>query len=94
MPCAAQVAQRYRRKTKETGKKQNTVNGKRKASSYSLRLRPSKHVCSQPPAASTLAPVSASPVSVLDLDSLVHVPVIAGPESETEDVVTVEALPK
>ena len=39
------------------------------------------------------APVSASPVSVLDLNSLVHVPVIVGPECETEDVVTVEALP-
>ena len=38
LPCAAQVAQRYRRKTKETGKKQNTVNGKRKASIILLSL--------------------------------------------------------
>mmetsp|Transcript_3122 Transcript_3122/g.6676 ORF Transcript_3122/g.6676 Transcript_3122/m.6676 type:complete len:135 (+) Transcript_3122:274-678(+) len=93
LTCAAQVAQRYRWKTKETGKKQNTVNGKRKASNSSLCLRSSKHFCSQSPAASTLAPVSASPVSVLDLNSLVHVPVIVGPECETDYVVGVEALP-
>uniref|UniRef100_A0A7S2D2B4 Uncharacterized protein n=1 Tax=Haptolina brevifila TaxID=156173 RepID=A0A7S2D2B4_9EUKA len=93
MCCAGCTAVQAEFQTKETGKKQNTVNGKRKASNSSLCLRSSKHFCSQSPAASTLAPVSASPVSVLDLNSLVHVPVIVGPECETDYVVGVEALP-
>ena len=92
LPCAAQVAERYRQKTKETGKQQNTVNGKRKASISAIHSRASKQARSQQPAASTLAPVLTSSVSVLDLDSLVYAPVLVGPECDPDIVATVEAL--
>ena len=88
-----QIAQRYAEQAKGKGKVQKKGIGKRKLSLLSSSL-PAKRTCSQQPAASmpALLPAACVSVSVLDLDSLVHVPVSVGPEGEAEGLVTVEVM--
>lgn len=58
---------------------------------YGVKVKEWPAASSHEPAAST-CPVTAMPLSVLDLGSLVHVPVVTGDACDLDVVVTVEAL--
>ena len=86
-----QITRRYKEKTKEQDKEQKKKNGKQKPS-HSFISRPAKRARSPQPAASAPAPVPTACVTVADLDTLVHVPVVVGPEVDAGEQVTLEGF--
>ena len=89
--CCQQIALRYKEKSKAKIKANSNATGK--GNSLPSSTRPAKHTRGLQPAVSMAVPAMLPRMSVTDLASLVHVPVVVGSECEADSLITVEALP-